>query len=85
MHGLLFMFRECVEQVVADRKDPHAVIRLGRLEFAQPKRRADAYRAVFTVLGAGAELERSLIAEPVRAGLRNARVQGRKLGRRAFS
>jgi DNA invertase Pin-like site-specific DNA recombinase len=37
----------------------------------------------FTVLGAVAELERSLIAERVRAGLRNAKAKGRKLGRPA--
>ena len=35
----------------------------------------------FTVLGAVAELERSLIAERVRAGLRNARAKGKRLGR----
>ncbi|HUJ31235.1 MAG TPA: recombinase family protein [Candidatus Acidoferrum sp.] len=40
-----------------------------------------AGKMVFTVLGAVAELERSLIAERVRAGLRNARAKGRKLGR----
>ncbi len=40
-----------------------------------------AGRLVFTVLGAVAELERSLIAERVRAGLRNARAQGKILGR----
>jgi DNA invertase Pin-like site-specific DNA recombinase len=40
-----------------------------------------AGRMVFTVLGAVAELERSLIAERVRAGLRNARSKGKKLGR----
>jgi putative DNA-invertase from lambdoid prophage Rac len=33
------------------------------------------------VLGAVAELERSLIVERVRAGLRNARAKGKKLGR----
>ena len=38
-------------------------------------------KVVFTVLGAVAELERSLICERVRAGLRNARAKGRKLGR----
>ena len=38
-------------------------------------------RMVFTVLGAVAELERSLIAERVRAGLRNARAKGKTLGR----
>lgn len=32
-------------------------------------------------MGAVAELERSLIAERVRAGLRNARAKGKKLGR----
>ncbi|MHB8539818.1 MAG: recombinase family protein [Candidatus Acidiferrales bacterium] len=40
-----------------------------------------AGRMVFTVLGAVAELERSLIAERVRAGLRNARARGKRLGR----
>jgi len=38
-------------------------------------------KMVFTVLGAVAELERSLIAERVKAGLRNAKAKGRKLGR----
>jgi DNA invertase Pin-like site-specific DNA recombinase len=36
---------------------------------------------VFTVLGAVAELERSLIAERVRAGIRNARAKGKRIGR----
>jgi DNA invertase Pin-like site-specific DNA recombinase len=40
-----------------------------------------AGRMVFTVLGAVAELERSLIAERVRGGLRLARARGVKLGR----
>jgi len=40
-----------------------------------------AGKMVFTVLGAVAELERSLIAERVKAGLRNARAKGKKLGR----
>ena len=40
-----------------------------------------AGRMVFTVLGAVAELERSLIVERVKAGLRNARAKGRRLGR----
>lgn len=40
-----------------------------------------AGRMVFTVLGAVAELERSLIGERVRAGLRNARAKGKRLGR----
>ena len=38
-------------------------------------------KMVFTVLGAVAELERSLIVERVRAGLRNAKAKGRCLGR----
>jgi DNA invertase Pin-like site-specific DNA recombinase len=38
-------------------------------------------KMVFTVLGAVAELERSLIAERVKAGLRNARAKGTRLGR----
>lgn len=40
-----------------------------------------AGKLVFTVLGAVAELERCLIAERVRAGLRNARSKGKRLGR----
>jgi DNA invertase Pin-like site-specific DNA recombinase len=40
-----------------------------------------AGKIVFTVLGAVAELERSLIVERVRAGLRNARAKGKRLGR----
>ena len=38
-------------------------------------------KMVFTVLGAVGELERSLIVERVRAGLRNARARGKRLGR----
>ena len=40
-----------------------------------------AGKMVFTVLGAVAELERSLIGERVRAGLRNAKAKGVILGR----
>jgi DNA invertase Pin-like site-specific DNA recombinase len=40
-----------------------------------------AGKMVFTVLGAVAELERSLTVERVRAGLRNARAKGKALGR----
>jgi DNA invertase Pin-like site-specific DNA recombinase len=36
---------------------------------------------VFTILGSVAELERSLIVERVKAGLRNARAKGKRLGR----
>jgi DNA invertase Pin-like site-specific DNA recombinase len=40
-----------------------------------------AGKLVFTVLGAGAELARSLIVERVKTGLRNAKAKGRRLGR----
>jgi DNA invertase Pin-like site-specific DNA recombinase len=40
-----------------------------------------AGKLVFTVLGAVAELERSLIIERVRAGMRNARAKGKQIGR----
>jgi DNA invertase Pin-like site-specific DNA recombinase len=40
-----------------------------------------AGKMVFTVLGSVAELERSLIGERVRAGLRNAKARGTRLGR----
>ena len=36
---------------------------------------------MFTVLGAVAELERNLIVERVRAGLRHAKAKGKRLGR----
>ena len=38
-------------------------------------------RMVLTILGSVAELERSLIVERVRAGIRNARAKGKRLGR----
>ena len=38
-------------------------------------------KMMFTVLGGVAELERSIIVERVRAGLRNARAKGKRLGR----
>jgi DNA invertase Pin-like site-specific DNA recombinase len=38
-------------------------------------------KMTFTVLGAVAELERSLIIERVKAGVRNARAKGKRLGR----
>ena len=38
-------------------------------------------RAVVTIISVVAELERSLIIERVRAGLRRARIEGRRLGR----
>jgi DNA invertase Pin-like site-specific DNA recombinase len=40
-----------------------------------------AGKMVFTILGAVAELERSLIVERVKSGLRNARAKGKRLGR----
>lgn len=40
-----------------------------------------AGKMVFTVLGAVAELERSLIVERVRAGMRNAKAKGKLIGR----
>ena len=55
------------------------------IEFASLSEQVDTStptgKMVFTVLGAVAELERSLIAERVRAGLRNARAKGKRLGR----
>jgi Resolvase, N terminal domain len=40
-----------------------------------------AGKMVFTVLGAVAELERSLVRERVKAGLRNAKARGKRVGR----
>jgi DNA invertase Pin-like site-specific DNA recombinase len=40
-----------------------------------------AGKMVFTVLGAVAELERALIVERVKAGMRNARAKGKRIGR----
>jgi DNA invertase Pin-like site-specific DNA recombinase len=36
---------------------------------------------MFQIIGAMAEFERALIAERVRAGMRNARAKGRRIGR----
>ena len=41
-------------------------------------------RAVVIIIGAIAELERSLIVERVRAGMRRARLEGRHIGRKAL-
>lgn len=41
-------------------------------------------KMVFTVLGAVAELERSLIVERVKAGMRNAKAKGQHIGRPRF-
>lgn len=38
-------------------------------------------KMVFTILGSVAEMERSMIVERVKAGLRNARAKGKKIGR----
>ena len=38
-------------------------------------------KLVFTILGSVAEMERSMIAERVKAGMRNARAKGRHIGR----
>ncbi len=40
-----------------------------------------AGRLMFQIIGAMAEFERSLIVERVKAGLRNARAKGKRLGR----
>lgn len=55
------------------------------IEFASLSEQLDTStptgKMVFTVLGAVAELERSLIVERVRAGMRNARAKGKRIGR----
>jgi DNA invertase Pin-like site-specific DNA recombinase len=55
------------------------------IEFVSLNEQVDAStpmgKMVFTVLAAVAELERSLIVERVKAGLRNARSKGKTLGR----
>jgi DNA invertase Pin-like site-specific DNA recombinase len=38
-------------------------------------------KMVFTILGSVAEMERSMIAERVRAGMKNARAKGKHIGR----
>lgn len=42
-------------------------------------------RAVFIIVGAVAELEKALIVERVRAGMRRARLEGRHIGRRPLA
>jgi len=59
--------------------------RLG-IEFVSLRENIDSAvplgRAIFIIVGAVAELERSLIVERVRAGMRRARLEGRHIGRR---
>ena|SRR5467141_2064957 len=59
--------------------------RIVGIEFVSISEQVDtsspAGKLVFTVLGAVAELERSLIAERVRMGLQSARKKGKRLGR----
>jgi DNA invertase Pin-like site-specific DNA recombinase len=59
--------------------------RLG-IEFVSLRENLDSQaplgRAIFIIVGAVAELERSLIVERVRAGMRRARLEGRHIGRR---
>ncbi len=38
-------------------------------------------KMVFTILGSVAEMERSMIVERVKAGMRNARAKGKRIGR----
>ena len=56
-----------------------------RVEFVSLSEQLDTStptgKMVFTVLGAVAELERALIVERVRAGMRNARAKGKRIGR----
>jgi DNA invertase Pin-like site-specific DNA recombinase len=42
-------------------------------------------RAIVVIIGAIAELERNLIIERVRAGMRRARLEGRSIGRRPLT
>jgi DNA invertase Pin-like site-specific DNA recombinase len=42
-------------------------------------------RAMVVIVGAIAELERSLIVERVKAGMRRARLEGRQIGRKPLS
>lgn len=62
----------------------HTLVTVG-IEFESLSEQVDTStptgRMVFTVLGAVAELERSLIVEGVKADLRNAKAKGKRLGR----
>jgi DNA invertase Pin-like site-specific DNA recombinase len=51
------------------------------VSFSEQLDTATPGKMVFTVLGAVAELERGLIVERAKAGLRNARAKGKRLGR----
>lgn len=76
-------FPKHLRKILRNRNCAFAPYGLRRLYLAVPRgdTATPAGRMVFTVLGAVAELERSLIAERVRAGLRNARAKGKRLGR----
>jgi resolvase-like protein len=67
-------FQHPVRDIQDSRYRVHFLLRATRHQHASRK-------LVFTVLGAVAELERSLIVERVRAGMRNARAKGKQIGR----
>lgn len=59
------------------------------IEFCSLREAADTTtpsgKLMFTLIGAMAEFERDLIRERVRAGIRNARAKGRRVGRKPIS
>jgi DNA invertase Pin-like site-specific DNA recombinase len=59
------------------------------IEFASKRENIDTGgplgRAMVVIVGAIAELEKSLIVERVRAGMRRAKLEGRRIGRAPFS
>ena len=76
------MFIEALIKAGVPKDDPSIVRALkfiSRCQNLPDKEKANDQ--AFTVLGAVAELERSLIVERVKAGLRNARAKGKRLGR----
>jgi len=79
-----FMLASC-GTTLPKRHDSRDPVRPRGIEFVSLSEQVDTStptgKMVFTVLGAVAELERSLICERVRAGLRNARAKGKRLGR----
>jgi DNA invertase Pin-like site-specific DNA recombinase len=60
---------------------PHSIAFIPRNTWVSVTNTTPAGRLMFNVIGAMAEFERALIQERVRAGVRNARAKGKRIGR----
>jgi DNA invertase Pin-like site-specific DNA recombinase len=75
------LFKRIVVEIIRAIHSPYNKINKLATTSEQVDTSTPTGKMVFTVLGAVAALERSLIAERVRMGIQNARKRGKRLGR----